>query len=101
VGGVAAVLVSRRHIPQQRGDLSPQGFVTDLASIPRIFWWLLPPFGKYGKAAVLHDWCYSQGIHTKLWADNIFMEAMKVLEVPSWKVAIMYRMVRWFGRGSY
>lgn len=31
-------------------------FPTDLASVPRLFWALLPPAGIYEKAAVLHDW---------------------------------------------
>jgi hypothetical protein len=33
----------------------PSGFATDLASVPRIFWVLLPPDGTYERAAVLHD----------------------------------------------
>jgi len=33
----------------------PVGFITDFASIPQIFWNILPPFGPYGKAAVIHD----------------------------------------------
>jgi len=33
----------------------PDGFDTDLASVPRLFWMLLPPQGAYEKAAVLHD----------------------------------------------
>ena len=33
----------------------PAGFATDLATIPRIFWALLPPSGVYEKAAVVHD----------------------------------------------
>lgn len=33
----------------------PSDFVTDLASVPRLFWALLPPSGAYEKAAVLHD----------------------------------------------
>lgn len=32
------------------------GFPTDLASVPRFFWALLPPNGVYERAAVLHDW---------------------------------------------
>lgn len=32
------------------------GFGTDLASVPRVFWALLPPTGAYEQAAVLHDW---------------------------------------------
>ncbi|MCX6553376.1 MAG: DUF1353 domain-containing protein, partial [Acidobacteria bacterium] len=38
------------------------GFVTDFASIPRLFWRLVPPTGDtgnpYGLAAVPHDWLY-------------------------------------------
>lgn len=34
----------------------PGGFETDLASVPRLFWALLPPHGVYERAAVLHDW---------------------------------------------
>lgn len=33
----------------------PSDFVTDLASVPRIFWAILPPTGVYERAAVLHD----------------------------------------------
>ncbi len=34
----------------------PEGFTTDLASVPRLFWSLLPPTGVYERSAVLHDW---------------------------------------------
>lgn len=34
----------------------PQGYLTDGASVPRVFWSLIPPWGSYGQAAVLHDW---------------------------------------------
>jgi hypothetical protein len=33
----------------------PAGFRTDLASVPRLFWWLLPPTGAYENAATIHD----------------------------------------------
>lgn len=33
----------------------PHGFDTDLASVPRVFWALLPPSGTYERSAVLHD----------------------------------------------
>lgn len=36
----------------------PPGFVTDLASIPRWAWTLLPPDGPWVKAAVIHDFLY-------------------------------------------
>src|SRR5581483_3844288 len=36
----------------------PHGFVTDGASIPRPLWWLLPTWGTYSRAAVIHDYLY-------------------------------------------
>ena len=37
----------------------PRGFVTDLASIPRFVWTLLPPDGPWVKGAVIHDFLYA------------------------------------------
>lgn len=34
----------------------PSDFDTDLATVPRLFWALLPPNGSYERAAVVHDW---------------------------------------------
>lgn len=37
----------------------PKGFVTDLASIPRWGWIVLPPDGPWVKGAVIHDFLYA------------------------------------------
>lgn len=37
----------------------PAGFVTDLTSIPRWGWILLPPDGPWVKAAIVHDFLYA------------------------------------------
>lgn len=74
-----------------------RNFITDFASIPRIFWAILPPIGKYGKAAVIHDWLYRVQIYSRARADMIFWEAMIVLKVPKWKCFVMYKAVRYFG----
>ncbi|HAF4828314.1 TPA: DUF1353 domain-containing protein [Salmonella enterica] len=79
----------------------PAGFVTDLASVPRIFWTFLPPDGKYAKAAIIHDYLYDNALRTKREADRIFLDGMTVLGVPRWKRTIMYWAVRLFGRGKY
>ncbi|EBH4413765.1 DUF1353 domain-containing protein, partial [Salmonella enterica] len=79
----------------------PAGFITDLATIPRIFWILLPPDGKYAKAAIIHDWMYDNALRTKKEADLIFLDGMTVLDVLKWKRTIMYWAVRLFGRGMY
>lgn len=72
----------------------PAGFITDFASIPRIFWRILPPSGKYNKAAVVHDYLYSTQIVHRDIADLIFYEAMGALGVPQWKRWTMYQAVR-------
>src|SRR5262245_60709692 len=36
----------------------PAGFVTDFASIPRAFWSLLRPDGRYTHPAIVHDYLY-------------------------------------------
>ena len=78
----------------------PKDYVTDFASVPRIFWQLLPPTGIYGKAAVIHDWVYSTELFKRSECDLIFYEAMGVLKVPQWKRWVMYRAVRTFGYTS-
>ena len=75
----------------------PIGFQTDFASVPRPFWWLLPRWGRYGNAAVIHDYCYWEQRYSRKHADDIFREAMRVLQVPGWKVFLMYWAVRVFG----
>ncbi len=88
----------------------PAGFITDMASIPQIFWNILPPDGPYGKAAVVHDYLYRTGgkvdvspahTFTKAEADNIFYEAMGELGVAGWRKWIMYQAVRLFGGSSF
>lgn len=88
----------------------PPGFVTDFASIPRILWTILPPWGKYGKAAVVHDYLYTAHSRkqvtetdkidvpvTRSEADRIFLEAMEVLGVNKFTRYSMYYAVRIFG----
>ena len=73
------------------------GFMTDFASIPRIFWVVLPKWGKYGNAAVVHDWLYWSQDRIRADADQIMFEAMGVLAVPDWKRYAIYWAVRAFG----
>lgn len=55
----------------------PGGFVTDFASVPRMFFFL-PDWATYHKAAVLHDWLYKCRVTSRKRADDIFMEAMLI-----------------------
>lgn len=75
----------------------PKGFVTDSASVPRIFWSLLPPIGRYGYAALFHDFVYWQQTTTRSQADQIFRDTMTELQVSQLKRETMYWAVRLFG----
>lgn len=79
----------------------PVGFITDFASIPRIFWNIAPKWGRYGKSAIIHDYLYCTHERSRKEADDIFYEAMLVSKVPKWKAKIMYWCVRLFGQKSY
>lgn len=79
----------------------PEGFVTDFASVPRFFWRLLPPTGKYGKAAVIHDFLYRTGAVPRVEADDTFYRAMLALGVI-WPTRLtMWLAVRCFGWFAY
>lgn len=79
----------------------PAGEITDFASIPRVFWRILPPTGEYGKAAVIHDYLYKHAVGTRKWCDDIFLEAMGVLKVSAWKRYAIYNAVRSFGWAAW
>ena len=73
------------------------GFETDFASVPRLFWGVIPPYGVHGKAAVIHDFLYYKKNRPRKECDKIFLEAMLVSGVKEWKAKVMYRAVRVFG----
>lgn len=98
-------------VSDQRYVTVPAGFVTDGATVPRMFWSIFPPWGIYGQAAVLHDFlCTNRKLTkngdsddldvTQAESDKIFYKAMKVLKTPLWKRAVIYASVRvwnaWF-----
>jgi hypothetical protein len=78
----------------------PAQFLTDFASVPRPLWWLFPPWGRYGNAAVVHDYLYWEQSRRRAEADVIFLEAMGVLGVSASTRYTLYLAVRaggWWG----
>jgi hypothetical protein len=77
----------------------PRFFETDGASIPKVFWNILSPFGDYFKAAVIHDFLYSRfnDEFTRDEADAIFLEAMYNVGVPWYRRHTIHSAVRLFG----
>jgi len=72
----------------------PKGKITDLASVPRILWVLLPPFGRYSQAAVIHDHLCGTDHPNK---HEIFYEVMIKYKTWKWKAKIMYLAVKYIG----
>jgi len=79
----------------------PKGFLTDGASVPWLFKNILPAWGEYGQAAGLHDFLCENPYYiveatgkkvllTRKEIDEIFYEAMQVVEVERWKYLLMH-----------
>ena len=77
----------------------PVGSGTDFASVPRVFVWFLPRYGRYTKAAILHDFLWrtraADGQMSWVDADAVFRRAMRELGVPFLRRWIMWAAVRW------
>jgi hypothetical protein len=72
----------------------PRAFVTDFASIPRVFRVIVTGQDNTKLPAVVHDFLYSKHIGSRAWADGIFLKAMKDEGVPWWKRSMCYSGVR-------
>lgn len=86
-------VVVGRHI------VVPAGFKTDLASIPRALWNILPPVGGYDAGAVVHDLLYQRGAIDGVQvsrgdADKVLREGMEVHGVGVWTRRLIYAGVR-------
>jgi hypothetical protein len=79
----------------------PPGFVTDFASIPRIFWSVLRPDGEYAYAAVVHDYLYWTQTRSREEADDILKMAMEDFEVGTATIKTIYGAVHLAGKGAW
>ena len=81
----------------------PRGFVTDMASVPRLFWSAFPPCGKYTPAAVVHDYIYwSQPPNCdQKCADDLLLVAMEESGVNLVSRKAIYAGVRVGGKSSW
>ena len=79
----------------------PAGFVTDFASVPRLFWTLFPRTGRYLVAAIVHDYLYWSQTSTREEADRVFLEAMRRAGVNEMQATTMYYTVRLTGEAAW
>jgi hypothetical protein len=96
----------------------PTGFITDLASTPRLLWNVIAPF-DVARAAIVHDLLYKsirqyrwkKGLieedkelieNAKKASDKVFLLAMKDAspKVSGWKIYSAWKAVDLFGRWS-
>lgn len=78
----------------------PAGFVCDLNSIPRIFWWVSPPT-DYPEAGVIHDFGYRYKLFPRKLVDDIYREALQVTHAGPVRRFLRYWGVRLGGRRAY
>lgn len=99
-GHLWLLLSDFRYLDAEVGLITvPAGFKTDFASIPKIFWNLLPATGRYGRAAVVHDWLYYKGRAgqtpvTRGQADAVFRRAMAEEGVGAFTRTLIWAAVR-------
>ena len=81
--------------------IAPEGFKTDLASIPRAFRSITPQVGQHIPIAIIHDYLYRSGTEQQATADAIFLAGMEHLGVYWLRRNAMYQAVRAFGWMAY
>ena len=81
------------YIGKHQMIVIPKGFQTDLASVPRIFWVILPPFGAYEAAAVLHDYLCTLLKQWHRWMQDKDSETPEVPPVSSRDADGLFRRV--------
>lgn len=78
----------------------PAGFVTDLASVPRL-WIVYAELGDMAQMpGTVHDFLYSKVVVPRKTADQVLREAMLLTGLPHWKAEAFYLGVR-IGGGSH
>ena len=71
--------------------------MTDFASVPGLFTWLVPRYGRFTKAAILHDFLCDEakeGRFIRSQADGIFRRVMRELGVGFIRRWVMWAAVR-------
>jgi hypothetical protein len=81
----------------------PRGFVTDFASIPQPLQILhaTVSIGRYGNAAVVHDYLYWRQDCTREQSDNILATAMEEAGVSFLERQLIFQSVRQFGQAAW
>ena len=97
--------IAWRPNPGEEADLEPvhvpRGFVTDFASIPRVFWSALRPDGDYTYPAIVHDFLYWSQRRPRETSDRILRSAMKEFGIGAATITLVYETVRIGGQRAW
>jgi hypothetical protein len=76
----------------------PAGYITDFASVPRIFRGIVQPGGNHNLATLIHDWLYDTQLGTRKQADEEMLHWLMKAGCSKAKAYTMYLAVRIGGR---
>ena len=87
----------------------PNGFLTDLSSVPWYGRWAVSRVGPHLEASIVHDWLYvawqkedrDPTDDMRRFADDVFRQAMKEATVGSFKTWLIHLTVRMGGKKSF
>jgi hypothetical protein len=79
----------------------PTGFVTDLTSVPRFLWTVLPTWEQYGGPAIVHDFLYWNQPVDRYDADQWILQLMDQMQVKPTKRHTIYTALRLFGNVAW
>lgn len=94
----------RYRTTDERLIVVPVGFLTDLASVPRLAWRIVPRDHECARRpAALHDYIYTDLTrgYTRAEADRIFYRALLEEGMDKVLAWLMYTAVRIGGRGNW
>lgn len=82
----------------------PKGYTSDFASVPQLFWWLVPPHGVTATACIVHDYLYEVKPFkhvTRREVDDYWLSLLRATTAPRWQIYLMYYYVRLLGWFTY
>lgn len=94
---VRKVIVEERIYFEIDGEIYyvEEGFESDGATVPRLFWNIVAPFGRHSVACYFHDKFLKS--KDRQWCDKAFYHLMRHCDVKSWRARLMFYAVRIYG----
>lgn len=101
--GRNSILLEELRYTTEAGEVitAPIGTTTDGASTPSVIWPIIPPFGPYYLAVVLHDFLYRVTQRDRSECDSICLEAMKSLGISLLLREAIYEGIRIGGDAAF